>query len=253
MSKSLSMAPLAAGMILILAAAAFADGLPAAVSGARKGVVTVCAPPGGFGLGSSTMLFQEEPAGGGVVGSGIVLSADGLILTANHTVAGNEELTLVLDDQREVKARLIASETVFDIAILKAESGEFAPIPWRDAPAEVGETLYAIGTPAVFTESPVPSVSRGMVCGVHRTLEPVGAPNWRPYLVDYIETDAQVSPGESGGAFVDSEGRLVGMCMAIYFPANGRGKAMARPTDQWLKKASRSSCNPARCLSAASA
>jgi S1-C subfamily serine protease len=82
---------------------------------------------------------------------------------------------------------------------------------------------------------PEPSVSRGIVSAVHRTLETTGHPE-PAFLMDLIETDAQISPGESGGALVDRDGMLIGMCLAVYHPDAGiRGKAFALAADSWLR------------------
>ena len=109
-------------------------------------------------------------------------------------------------------------------------------MPWRiQRGAQVGEVVFSIGTPAVFSMDPEPSVSRGIVSAVHRTLETTGHPE-PAFLMDLIETDAQISPGESGGALVDRDGMLIGMCLAVYHPDAGiRGKAFALAADSWLR------------------
>jgi S1-C subfamily serine protease len=220
-----------------LAAAALADQNCKAAADARKGVVTICASARAAQGAEPAPFFEEATSDGGVIGSGIVLSRDGLILTADHIVAGIQGISVVLYDLSEFKAAVVAADPAMDVAILRIPAGDLEPIPWRpDEPAEVGESVCAIGTPAVFSKSPWPSISEGIVSAVHRTIDEADGGSLRPYMIDLVESDVQVVPGQSGGALVDSQGRLIGMCMAVYFPtAEGRGRAFARPADAWFR------------------
>ena len=117
------------------------------------------------------------------------------------------------------------------------QSVDLFPIPWRSEAPRVGEACLALGTLAVFADDPVPSAAAGIVSAVHRTLEGEAGEQAAPFLLDLIETDARVGPGQSGGALVDAEGRLLGMCVAVYSPEPVQGaRAFALPTDDWLRR-----------------
>ncbi len=214
-----------------------AQDAPLIIEQAQKGVVTICGRPGASGGSAVTSFFQEETVVGNILGSGIVLSSDGLILTAHHTVAGAENISVVLSSLSEFDARVIATESSLDLAILRIQSADLVPLPWRlDMPPVVGETVYALGTPAIFSDDPFTSVSRGIIGAVNRSLTSSQEAREAPFLADLIETDAQLSPGESGGALIDESGRLLGMCLAVYHPTGAvRGRAFALPADRWLR------------------
>jgi len=227
----------AVAIALVTAAAAPGETVPAALGQARKGVVTVCATGSTLRRSGPVGFFQEETEGSNILGSGIVLSGDGVILTAYHAVSGISELSAVLWDLTELKATLVAAEPGLDIALLRVQSVDLAPIPWRKAPPpSPGEIVFAIGTPGVFPNDLTSSVSRGVISSLHRSLDVSGDPEAQ-FMADLIETDAQLSPGESGGALVDEQGRLVGMCLAVYHPTGAiRGRAFALAADDWLRK-----------------
>jgi len=237
MGSPFRIALVAALALSALAPSAFPQDTYKAAADARKGVVTICAPARGAQGAEPVPFFEETPSDGGVIGSGIILSSDGLILTANHIIAGVHDISVVLFDLNEFKATVVAADPAMDVAILRIQSADLVPIPWReDEAAQVGESVCAVGTPAVFSESPWPSISEGIVSAIHRSIEEADVGASRPYMIDLLESDVQVVPGQSGGALVDSQGRLLGMCMAVYFPtAEGRGRAFARPADAWFR------------------
>lgn len=222
---------------VVLAPAAALAGAVGAFEEALTGVVTIVAADGH--KSAAGQFVRQGAAEGRVLGSGIVISENGLILTANHTVAGSDGFTVVFCDLTELYAKLVASEPLLDIAILKVGRSGLRPLPWRvDEPPLAGETVFTIGTPSAFSADLVPSISGGIVSAHHRTIETRSQTGQRIFLTDLIETDAQVSPGESGGALVDGKGRLLGMCLARYNTANtGRGRAYAIPADAWLRRA----------------
>lgn len=204
---------------------------------ARRGVVTVISLRNGH---SSAILptMPDAAVGERILGSAIVLSEDGMLLTAHHAVVGVERLGVVLADMTETHAELVAAAPVLDVAILKANLSGMEPLSWRGDPAlVVGETCYAIGTPSVFSADPTPSITRGIVSALHRTIEGELVGDMKVLLGDLIETDAQILPGGSGGALLDEEGRLLGMCLAIHAPGGAsRGRAYAVPADEWLRR-----------------
>jgi len=225
-----------ASALAALCAAAAAAETAAVLDEARKGVVTIRDSSGSARPAGPDAFFQEEAVGGDILGSGIVISQAGLVLTANHAVSKCKSISVVLWDSSEFDAKLVAAEPCLDVAILQIQNAGLAALPWRTKePAVMGETVYAIGTPAILGD-PVPSASRGIVSGVHKAVERRDEDGPAPFLLDLIETDAQLSPGQSGGALVDSEGRLVGMCIGVYQPVGaGRGRAFALPADDWLQ------------------
>lgn len=228
-------AALAAVGILGGAAAAEPDAAPV-LQRVRTGVVTILTAQTGP-VGAALLLPEESESGDRVLGSGTILTQDGLILTANHAVSSTKDVIVVFWDMAAVRGEVIAGEPFLDIALVQVRREGLDPLPWRtDEAPEIGETVYAVGTPSAFSGEITPSISRGIVSAVHRTVE--GALNgYGEMLVgDLIETDAQVSPGQSGGALVDDQGRLLGMCLAVYRPlGTARGVSLAVPADAWLK------------------
>ena len=229
---------LVAALVWVLAVRCAADDDAAVLAEARKGVVTICGMQGAPKKGGTATFFQEEAVGGDILGSGIVLSGDGLVLTANHTIAGVDKLSVVLWDLSEFQAQVLAVEPSLDIALLQIQSIDLVPLLWRaDRPPVVGETVYTIGTPAAFSNDPGPSTSRGVISALHRSLETSLEEREAPFLVDLLETDARLSPGESGGALIDAQGKLLGMCLAVYHPTGAIGGAsFALGADQWLRE-----------------
>jgi serine protease Do len=202
---------------------------------ARGGVVTVVSA--GNGRAHPVMAVLEQGAGDDfILGSGVIFSSDGLILTANHAVADVRDLAVVFSDMSELHAEMVVSEPLLDIALLRVKKSGLSVLPWRlDEPVEVGESVFAVGTPSAFSVDPSPSITAGIICALHRSINlssdvamPAG---------DLLESDCLISPGESGGALVDSRGRLVGMCLAAHSPEDmSRGRAYAIPADAWLRK-----------------
>lgn len=148
------------------------------------------------------------------LGSGVIVDADGTVVTNNHVIEGADEITVVLNDRREFKARLILADPDTDLAVL-AIDGVDEPLPYvrfHDSDElEVGDLVLAIGNPFGVGQT----VTMGIVSALARTN--VG-------ITDYsffIQTDASINPGNSGGALIGTDGRLVGINTAIY--SNQRG------------------------------
>lgn len=144
------------------------------------------------------------------LGSGVIVTGDGTVITNHHVIKDADEVTVVLADRREFEARIVGSDERTDLAVLKIEpgKGETLPVlPMGDSDAiEVGDLVIAIGNPFGIGQT----VTSGIVSALARTN--VGITDYR----SFIQTDAAINPGNSGGALVDMSGRLVGINSAIY-------------------------------------
>ncbi len=148
------------------------------------------------------------------LGSGVIVRADGLIVTNQHVVEKADEITVVLADRREFDAEVVLRDEQTDLAILKIEAaGEELPfLPFRDSDTlEVGDLVLAIGNPFGVGQT----VTSGIVSAVARTAEGVSDYGF------FIQTDAAINPGNSGGALVSMDGRLAGINTAIYSRGGG--------------------------------
>lgn len=147
-------------------------------------------------------------------GSGIVFGADGLVVTNHHVVArAPSQITVVFADGRESPAALVASDERSDIAVLRTERRDLPAATFAEDLPDPGEPVIAIGNPLGFELS----VTFGVISGLQRSLPT--PPGEGPTLVDLMQTDAAVSPGNSGGALVDLQGNIVGMNVAFIPPA----------------------------------
>ena len=150
------------------------------------------------------------------LGSGVIVSPDGFILTNNHVVEGADELTVSLADDHEFKARLIGADEKTDIAIIKIDASKLPALTLADSDkVRVGDIVFAIGNPLGVGQT----VTSGIVSAKGRTdlgiLDDVGG------YEDFIQTDAAINMGNSGGPLVDARGRLVGLNSAIISPSSG--------------------------------
>jgi serine protease Do len=141
------------------------------------------------------------------LGSGVIVSPEGYILTNNHVVDGATEVQVVLSDRREFKARVIGKDGQADIAVVKIDAGNLPAITIGDSDkVEVGDYALALGNPFGVGQS----VTLGIVSATHR-----GMRNEIEGYEDFIQTDAAINPGNSGGALVNERGELVGINTAI--------------------------------------
>jgi len=148
------------------------------------------------------------------LGSGVIVTADGLIVTNAHVIKGADDITVVLNDRREFAARLETVDERVDLAVLRIDAGaEKLPfLTFRDSDdLEVGDLVLAIGNPFGVGQT----VTSGIVSALARTA--VGVSDYS----FFIQTDAAVNPGNSGGALVTMDGRLVGINTAIYSRTGG--------------------------------
>jgi Do/DeqQ family serine protease len=152
-----------------------------------------------FGLGAPRNRIE------GSLGSGVIVRADGVIVTNNHVVEGGEEITVSLADRREFPARVLLADPRLDLAVLKIEvKGERLPtLAINDrGDTQVGDLVLAIGDPFGVGQT----VTNGIVSALNRTADPSG-----DAASSYIQTDAAINPGNSGGALVDMNGDLLGI------------------------------------------
>ena len=149
------------------------------------------------------------------LGSGVVVSPDGYVLTNSHVVGldSRAEVVVTLGDKREVPAQIVGVDEMTDIAVLKVEARNLPTLPWGDSSKlKVAEWVLAIGNPFQLNQT----VTLGIVSAVGRSLEGRVA-NYE----DFIQTDAAINPGNSGGALVNSRGELIGINTAIYSESGG--------------------------------
>ena len=146
------------------------------------------------------------------LGSGVIVNANGLIITNNHVVSKADDIRVVLSDKREFAAKLVGMDAKTDLAILRVDAGGLHTIPWGDSDGlEVGELVLAVGNPFGLNQT----VTMGIVSAVGRAS--MGIAEYE----DFIQTDAAINPGNSGGALVNARGELVGINTAIFSQSGG--------------------------------
>ncbi|MGP1676366.1 MAG: DegQ family serine endoprotease [Burkholderiales bacterium] len=156
------------------------------------------------------------------LGSGFIISADGYILTNAHVVDGADEITVRLTDKREFKAKVIGADKRTDVALIRIDAGGLPVVKLGDPnKLKVGEWVLAIGSPFGFDNT----VTAGIVSGKARSLP-------QENLVPFIQTDAAVNPGNSGGPLFNLRGEVVGINSQIYSRTGGyMGLSFAIPID----------------------
>jgi len=162
-----------------------------------------------FGPYGSREVTRKNKA----LGSGVIVSPDGYILTANHVVDGADEVKVKVGDKKEYTAKVVGMDPPTDVAVLKIDAKDLPAIALADsAQLEIGDVVLAIGNPFGLSQT----VTMGIVSALSRN----GLAGFNQYQ-DFIQTDAAINPGNSGGALVDAEGRLVGINTAIVPNSNG--------------------------------
>ncbi len=165
----------------------------------------------GGGNGRGGMEAPRSHREGGL-GSGVVVSPDGYILTNNHVVDGATDVRVTLPDRREFKAKVIGTDPKTDVAVLKIEASSLPVITvGNSAKLQVGDAVLAIGNPYGVGQT----VTMGIVSATGRA--GLGIEDYE----DFIQTDASINPGNSGGALVNDRGELVGINTAILAPGSG--------------------------------
>jgi len=161
------------------------------------------------------------------LGSGVMISGDGYIVTNNHVIGENAgarpEITITLPDKREVRGRIIGTDAATDIALVKASVAGQPVVPWGDSSRlQVGEWVLAIGSPFQLSST----VTAGIVSATGRA--GVGFADYE----DFIQTDAAINPGNSGGALINTRGELVGINTGIFSQSGGyQGIGFAVPSN----------------------
>src|SRR5499427_1699598 len=164
-----------------------------------------------FGEGDD--LFGSRDRRSLSLGSGVVISSDGYVVTNNLVVGENmREITVALPDKREVRGRLIGTDPATDIALLKLNVTGIPVVPWGDSSKlQIGEWVLAIGSPFQLSAT----VTAGIVSATGRTN--VGFAEYE----DFIQTDAAINPGNSGGALINTRGELIGINTGIFSQSGG--------------------------------
>jgi serine protease DegQ len=176
--------------------------------------------PSGDVFGRIPAIVDEvEPAVVAVLvdegeGSGVIWDASGVIVTNHHVVAGTRRVEVVFATGERADAEVQASDRLTDLAVLRVDRNNLPAAVFADDLPEVGELAVAIGNPLGFENT----VTAGIVSGLHRSIPSGGL---TPSLVDLIQTDAPISPGNSGGALVDGDARVIGINVA-YIPPEAR-------------------------------
>ena len=150
----------------------------------------------------------------GSLGSGVIVRTDGLIVTNNHVIDGADQIRVVLNDKREFEAKVVAAEERLDLALLKVETkGQALPVlSLRDSDElDVGDLVLAIGNPFGVGQT----VTSGIISGVARTNTGIGDFGY------FIQTDAAINLGNSGGALISMDGKLIGIPTAIFSKTGG--------------------------------
>ncbi|MDR1737356.1 MAG: Do family serine endopeptidase [Candidatus Symbiothrix sp.] len=168
-----------------------------------------------FFFGEQAPQYQRQPQQQIGFGSGVIISTDGYIVTNNHVIAKADEIEVITNDEQTYKAKLIGTDETTDVALLKIEGKNFPVIPFGDSDAlKVGEWVLAVGNPFNLTST----VTAGIVSAKGRgnVFSDYGSGNSQDKVESFIQTDAAVNPGNSGGALVNTKGELVGINTAIY-------------------------------------
>jgi serine protease Do len=158
------------------------------------------------------------------LGSGVIVSPEGYVVTNNHVVDGASDVRVTLSDKREFQGRIVGTDPKTDIAVLKIEASNLLPITIGDSSkAEVGDTVLAIGDPYGVGET----VTKGIVSATGRGN--LGIEDYE----DFIQTDAPINPGNSGGALINDRGELIGINTAIITHGSGgnQGIGFAVPSN----------------------
>ena len=157
--------------------------------------------------------FEPQPRSG--TGSGVIYTSDGYILTNNHVVDFADEFVVTLHDNREFRARLVGKDANTDMAVIKIDADDLPNVEIGNSDeVRVGEWVLAVGNPFDLTST----VTAGIVSAKARNINIIRSKNGSAPIESFIQTDAAVNPGNSGGALVDTDGKLIGINTAIATP-----------------------------------
>jgi Do/DeqQ family serine protease len=163
-----------------------------------------------FFFGERSRQMPQEPQVG--LGSGVIVSGDGYLITNNHVIAEANDIEVMLADGRQAKARVIGTDPETDVAVLKIELERLPSIEFGNTDAmQVGDVVLAIGNPFGVGQT----VTSGIISAIGRNQLGINT------FENFIQTDAAINPGNSGGALVDANGNLLGINTAIYSRSGG--------------------------------
>ncbi len=173
----------------------------------------------GGGFGGGRKMYTPPERG---VGSGVIVTKDGYILTNNHVVDNADKVQVTLNDGQKYIAKVVGKDPKSDLAVIKIDAKDLPAVAFADSSkAEIGDIVLAIGNPFDIGKT----VTMGIISATGRATMGLD-------YEDFIQTDAAINPGNSGGALVDAEGRLIGINTAIYSRGGGnQGIGFAIPTD----------------------
>jgi Do/DeqQ family serine protease len=156
--------------------------------------------------------LEDEPQRAASLGSGVIVSSKGYILTNHHLIEAADEIEVALADGKKLRARIVGSDPDTDLAVLQVEGGSLPAITFGEADAlRVGDVVLAIGNPFRVGQT----VTMGIVSALGRSQLNIAT------FENFIQTDAAINPGNSGGALIDTAGNLVGINTAIYSRSGG--------------------------------
>lgn len=180
------------------------------------------------GQGGGTQRRQVQTPERRGYGSGVIISKDGYIVTNNHVVEGADEITVKLNDDRELQGRIIGTDAETDLALVKIEGDDFPTIPVGDSDAlKIGEWVLAVGNPFNLNST----VTAGIVSAKARAIGSQSANGQAATIQSFIQTDAAINSGNSGGALVNARGELIGINAMLYSPTGAySGYGFAIPT-----------------------
>jgi serine protease Do len=175
-----------------------------------------------FGDQAPFRMPQEERKTS--LGSGVIVSPDGLVVTNNHVIQNAKQISVTTADKKRLRGTLVGTDPVTDVAVIRLPGGgPFPSLPWGDSSkAAVGEYVLAVGNPYQLSQT----VTMGIISATGRSN--VGIVDYE----DFIQTDAAINPGNSGGALVNVRGELIGINTAIYSQSGGyQGIGFAVPAN----------------------
>ena len=156
------------------------------------------------------------------LGSGVIISQDGYIVTNSHVISKADNIIVMLNDGRKATAKVIGNDVESDLAVIKVDLTGLKPLGFREQSTQVGDVVLAIGNPFGVGQT----VTQGIISATGRTDLGINT------VEDFIQTDAAINPGNSGGALVDAYGQLVGINTAIFSRSGGSmGIGFAIPTE----------------------
>ncbi|WEI18568.1 trypsin-like peptidase domain-containing protein [Acinetobacter proteolyticus] len=155
--------------------------------------------------------MPQQPQNENSLGSGVIVRADGYILTNNHVIAQAEHIVVALQDGRRAEATVIGTDPDTDLAVIKIELDKLMVLPFKLSGNEVGDVVLAIGNPFGVGQT----VTQGIISATGRS--DLGINTYE----DFIQTDAAINPGNSGGALIDVAGNLIGVNTAIFSQSGG--------------------------------